>query len=106
AYGAVAVVALTGIVNAALLLGGIDALTQTAYGRLLLIKLSLFLLLLALAVINRLILVPRIGGGEGAQSAAVALSWTAAIELMVGLAIIAVVGILGTLPPAIHAHAH
>ena len=105
-YGAVALVALSGIVNAALLLGGIDALTQTAYGRLLLIKLSLVLLLLALAVINRLILVPRIGGSERPRSAAVALSGTIALELMIGLAIIAVVGILGTLPPAIHTHPH
>ena len=62
AYGAVALVAATGFVNAVFLVGSIDGLIGTPYGRLLLVKVSLFLLLLAIAVINRLILTPSIRG--------------------------------------------
>src|SRR5260370_19755875 len=105
AYAAVALVALSGIINAVLLVGSIGALPATPYGRLLMVKVALFLLLLAVAVINRLILVPWIGSGARNSGGATALSWTIAVELLLGLGIIAVVAVLGTLPPAIHAHA-
>ena len=66
-YVAVALVAITGIVNTAILVGRVDGLTGTPYGRLLLAKIALFLLLVVLAGINRLILVPRIAR-EGATA--------------------------------------
>jgi copper resistance protein D len=104
-YGAVAFVALTGIVNTVLLVGSFDGLTGTPYGRLLLIKIALFLLLVGVAIINRLILMPRIGREGNASTGTAALLWTVSIEQLLGLAIIAVASVLGTLPPAIHAGA-
>jgi putative copper resistance protein D len=101
-YVAVALVALTGIVNTILLVGSIDDLTGTPYGRVLVIKVALFLLLVAVAIINRFALVPWISREARASRGTTALLWTVGIEQMLGLAIIAVASVLGTLPPAIH----
>jgi putative copper resistance protein D len=96
----VAALLLTGFINAAILVGSVHALVVTEYGRLLLLKLVLFALMLILALINRLVLTPRlVPPGNGA------LRWltrSSAIELTLGLAILAVVGMLGTMHPAIH----
>ena len=104
-YVAVVLVGLTGIVNAILLVGSLDGLTGTVYGRVLLLKISVFLLLVAVAIINRLVLVPRIGREKKPSTGTTALLWTVGVEQMLGLAIIAVVSVLGMLPPAIHAGA-
>jgi copper resistance protein D len=101
-YAAVAFVALTGIINTILLVGSIDGLTGTAYGRVLLLKIALFLLLVTVATVNRLVLVPRISREKKASTGTAALLWTVGIEQLLGLAIIVVVSVLGTLPPAIH----
>lgn len=101
-YVAVVLVALTGIVNSVLLVGSIGGLTGTVYGRVLLLKVALFLLLVAVAIINRLVLVPRIGREKKPSTGTTTLLWTVGVEQMLGLAIIAVVSVLGTLPPAIH----
>jgi len=105
-YVAVALLALTGIVNTAILVGSVHGLTGTAYGRLLLMKIALFLLLVGLAAVNRFVLVPRIARGRNPMTATTALMWTIGIEQTLGLAIIAVVSILGTWPPAMHVHTH
>ena len=101
-YFAVALVALTGIVNTAILVGSVRGLTGTAYGRLLLVKIALFLLLVGLAAVNRFVLVPRIARRRKPMTGTTALIWTIGIEQALGLAIIAVVSILGTWPPAIY----
>lgn len=91
---------LSGLINAAILVGSFRALIITSYGHLLLLKLALFAVMLALATINRLLLAPRL-----ARPGAGALPWLArnsSIELALGLAIFAIVGLLGTLHPAIH----
>jgi len=105
-YVAVALVALTGIVNTAMLVGSVHGLIGTPYGRLLLMKISLFLLLVGLAAINRFVLVPRIARERKPMTGTTALIWTIGIEQILGLAIIAVVSILGTWPPAMHIHTH
>ena len=105
-YAAVTLVALSGVLNTMLLVGSIDGLIGTPYGRLLLIKIALFLLLVSVAVINRLILVPWIGSEAKPSSATAALMWTVVIEQTLGLGIVGIVGVLGTLPPALHMHAH
>jgi putative copper resistance protein D len=102
AYGAVALVALTGVINTVFLVGSIDGLIGTPYGRLLLVKISLFFLLLAVAVINRLIVAPWIHRETAPSSGTAALLWTVGIEQTLGLGILAVVSVLGTWPPAIH----
>jgi hypothetical protein len=66
----------------------------------LLLKLGVFAAMLALAATNRFWLTPRLSlAGEGA------LRWLArnsAVEFVLALAILAIVGMLGTLHPAIH----
>src|ERR1700683_3972680 len=105
----VATILLTGIVNTWYLSGSIDALTETKYGRLLLIKIALFFAMVGVAAVNRLRLTPRLVEGPDAavtQSARRQLCRNAAIEAAMGAAIIALVAALGTLPPGSHAHHH
>ena len=96
----VAVLLATGLVNAWILVGSFHALIVTEYGQLLLLKLGVFAAMLALAATNRFWLMPRLSlAGEGA------LRWLArnsAVEFVLALAILAIVGMLGTLHPAIH----
>lgn len=96
----VAVVALSGLINAAILVGSFRALFVTSYGQLLLLKLALFAIMLGFATINRLFLTPRLTqpGAGGLRR----LTRNSAIELTLGLAIFAIVGLLGTLHPAVH----
>jgi putative copper resistance protein D len=105
-YFAVALVVLTGIVNTVMLVGSTRGLTGTPYGHLLLVKIALFMLMVALAAINRFALVPQIANEKKRETGTSALIWTIGIEQVLGLTIIAVVSILGTLPPAIHMHTH
>jgi putative copper resistance protein D len=99
----------TGIVNTWYLAGSIPALLGTDYGRLLLIKIALFLLMVAVAAVNRLRLTPKLIDDRSAAAAASAqrqLRRNAGIEAALGAAIIAVVAFLGVLPPASHSHHH
>jgi len=105
----VATILFTGIVNTWYLVGSIAALTGTDYGRLLLIKIALFLVMVAIAAVNRLRLTPRIVQDANATAARQALRQlrrNAAIEAAAGAAILAIVAVLGTLPPASHAGHH
>src|SRR4051794_16335872 len=103
-YCAIALVALTGSVNTAILVGSLRGLIDTPYGRLLLVKIALFLMMVGLAALNRFVLVPRIAQEGKPMTGSMALIWTIGIEQALGLAIIAVVSILGTWPPAMHMH--
>ena len=104
--GAVSVGALvlSGIANAWYLVGDLPALVATEYGRLLLAKLTLFGMMLALAAVNRWRLSPRVAAGDAA--ALRTLSRNAVLETAVGIAVIAIVGVLGITIPAIHRHQH
>jgi putative copper resistance protein D len=95
----------TGILNAWILVGSLPALVGTEYGRLLVVKLGLFGVMLCLAAVNRLHLMPRLAlqGPSPAPSAALRqLTRTSTIELGLGLGIFVIVGVLGTIHPAIH----
>ena len=105
----VATLLLTGIVNTWYLAGSIPALTETEYGRLLLIKIALFLAMVGIAAVNWSRLTPRLvqkADAVAAQNARRQLRRNAAIEASMGAVIIAIVAALGTLPPASHAHHH
>src|ERR1700683_4013992 len=105
----VATILLTGIVNTWYLSGSIDALTETKYGHLLLIKIALFLAMAGVAAFNRLRLTPRLVDDPemtAAQDARRQLCRNATLEAAMGAAIIAIVAALGTLPPGSHAHHH
>jgi putative copper resistance protein D len=101
----VGVLLITGCINALYLAGSIFAITETDYGRLLLIKVALFLLMIAIAAINRQVWTPRliqdlcIASGREALSR---LRRNAAIEAGLGAVIIVIVAVLGVTPPGLH----
>jgi putative copper resistance protein D len=95
----------TGIVNAWILVGSIHALIITGYGQLLMLKLVVFAIMLVLAATNRFWLTPRLASSSEKQPQLEALRQLArnsVIEIALGLTIFAIVGVLGTLHPAIH----
>src|SRR6266851_9350449 len=98
-YLAVALIALTGAINSLLLVGSLDAMFGTPYGRLLAFKILLFLAMVVVASINRFRLAPRISHDSGALRA---LGWTVALEQGLALAVLAIVSVLGTWPPALY----
>jgi len=105
--GIVSVVTLaaSGIINAWILVGSVRALLITEYGRLLMLKLGLFAIMLVFAAANRFRLTPRLvaSTSTGPQRAVLRqLTRNSTIEIGLGLAIFAIVGMLGTLHPAIH----
>jgi putative copper resistance protein D len=98
-YGAVALIALTGAINTSFLVGSLAAMFDTSYGRLLAFKILLFFAMVVVALINRLRLAPRIFRDPGALHA---LGRTVALEQGLGLAVLAIVSVLGTLPPGLY----
>jgi putative copper resistance protein D len=106
---AVGVLLVSGTINAAFLLGGMHSLIDTSYGRLLLFKIVLFAAMVCLAGINRQSLLPRLSDGvePGPATATVRrLVQSALVEIVLGLAIVCVVGLLGIMPPANEVAAH
>jgi putative copper export protein/mono/diheme cytochrome c family protein len=91
---------LSGLVNSWFLVGTIPALFGTAYGRLLLLKLILFLAMLGLAAVNRLWLTPALD--RTSVHALRTLTRTATTETVLGLLIVGIVGVLGGTPPGAH----
>jgi putative copper resistance protein D len=87
----VCLILLTGGVNAWFLVGDPSALTGTPYGRLLMLKLALVAALLTIAAVNRFRLTPR--------GAVAALRRNALIETALGVTIVAIVAVLGTMVP-------
>ena len=100
----------TGIINTFYLAGSVPALLHTDYGRLLLIKIALFLAMVAIAAVNRLQLTPQLlqeANIAASRNALRRLRRNAAIEALAGAIVIVIVAALGTMPPAIHAaHQH
>jgi putative copper resistance protein D len=107
AMASVLVLLLSGIVNTYVLVGSTSALVGTSYGQLLLAKISLFFLMLCFAAVNRLRLTPRLAGEpEYPHRSIFHLARNSAIEFALGLAVLGIVGMLGTMPPASHSHHH
>jgi putative copper resistance protein D len=101
----VATLLITGIVNAGILVGSLHALLVTGYGRLLMLKIALFAIMLAFAAVNRFWLTPALANfssSERDRDVARTLVRNCAIEIALGLAIFAIVGALGTIHPASH----
>lgn len=100
----VATLLVTGMLNAWILVGSFHALAATEYGRLLMLKIVAFAVMLAFAALNRLWLTPRLtfSGNEPRLDALRQLTRNSAIEIALGLTIFAMVGMLGTLHPATH----
>lgn len=100
----VATLIASGTANAWFLVGSVEALTGTEYGRVLMLKLVLFALMIAIAAINRNVLSPRLAAPtpDKRATALVTLVRHCVYEIMLGFVIISVAGWLGTLHPAAH----
>jgi putative copper resistance protein D len=106
---AVGVLLVSGTINAAFLLGGLHSLIDTAYGRLLLLKVVLFAAMVSLAGVNRQRLLPRLAdhvGPDRGSRTVQQLVRSALAEIAIGIAIILVVGVLGIMAPANELAAH
>jgi putative copper export protein len=89
----------SGIVNGWMILGSIAALLGTLYGELLLGKIALFLLMLVFAGVNRFVLTPQLAMKDQPERARAHLIIHSGCEIALGLAILVIVGVLGTLTP-------
>jgi putative copper resistance protein D len=101
----VATLLVSGIVNASILVGSLHALLGSQYGRLLMLKLLVFVVMLAFAAMNRLWLTPRLlisPANERRLETLRQLTRNSTIEIVLGLLIFAIVGMLGTMHPATH----
>ena len=101
----VAVLILSGIVNAWILVGSFRALLVTDYGQLLLLKIVAFVVMVGFAAVNRFWLTPRlalVSRAETQRAVLSALTRNTLVESVLALAIFGIVGVLGTLHPAIH----
>ncbi|MDH2135142.1 copper homeostasis membrane protein CopD [Sphingobium yanoikuyae] len=100
----VGLIVATGLVNSYLLVGprNVLRLAESDYGRLLLIKLTLFAIMLGLAAGNRFRLTPALGkaiGRDGTAATVAPLKRSLWIETCIGILILGLVAWLGTLPP-------
>jgi copper resistance protein D len=101
-YAAVALISLTGATNTLLLVGSTEALLGTPYGLMLGLKILLFLVMVAVALVNRFRLLPRLRRAPQPSATIAALTRSVLCEQGLGLTILAVVSVLGTWPPAIY----
>lgn len=104
AYLAVAALVASGAINGFFLVGSLSALIGTSYGGLLLSKLGLFGLMLCLAVSNRFWLVPGLAKAPAAGVSDLVLTRLRRhilAEQVLGILVVAIVSLLGTMAPAI-----
>ena len=108
----VATLLITGVINTWFIVGSVAILLGSSYGQLLMIKVALFLVMVGIAAINRTWLTPKLSASalDTRAKAARRLARNSLIEAGLGLAILAIVGALGTLPPELtddhHMHSH
>ena len=103
-YIAVAALIASGLINSWFSVGSIGALVTNAYGQLLVVKLCLFAAMLALAGLNRYWLVPLMVSEKASGQPAASLQRLrrhVLSEQVLGLLIVLVVSLLGTMQPAI-----
>jgi copper transport protein len=98
---AIAVILLTGVAQAIVYVESPKHLLDTAFGRAVLIKSVLFVLICALGFVNRNRILPRLRAAqEFAAGAGALLRRTLRLELAIGVAVIAVTGALAGYPPS------
>jgi copper resistance protein D len=95
----------SGVVNASFLAGGTEGVIGTEYGHLLLLKIALFLAMACIAAVNRQVLLPQLSSSADDDRSAMntrttqRLERNAIAEVLLGLVVIAIVGVLGITPP-------
>ncbi len=106
---AVGILLVSGTINALFLIGRVQALAGTDYGRLLLFKVTLFAAMVGLAGINRQYLLPQLFGDVGTVRGSRTVRWlvgSALVEIAFGFGVIVIVGMLGIMAPASDMPAH
>ncbi len=98
---AVLILAGTAVVQVAEFMGGLPGLFGTGYGHVALIKLGLFIVLLALAGLNRLVLTDRLAG-SAPLSARRHMRVSIAIEAVLGVLVVITAGFLASHTPGTH----
>lgn len=98
----VATLLATGVVNSWSQLSAVGDLVTTDYGRLLLLKVGLFIAMIGIATVNRFHLAPRLSlsGILGR------LEHNSIAEAVLGICVFLFVGVLGTMAPPVHGHNH
>jgi copper resistance protein D len=98
----VAALLATGIINSWSQLSAVDDFVTTDYGRLLLLKIGLFVAMVAIASVNRFHLTPRlsVAGVLGR------LEHNSIAETVLGICVFLFVGALGAMAPPVHIHGH
>ncbi len=91
----------TGVAQGLELIGSVAALLGTRYGHIALLKITLFLIALGLAAINRLWLSDRLAAG--ASNARRHLQASVCVEACIGLAIVCAAAFMASSVPAAHA---
>jgi len=109
---AVGTLLVSGTINAWFLVGGPVNWTGTGYGRLLQLKIALFVGMICLAAVNRQYLMPHLSADisgydpERRTRTARKMERNAMLEVTLGLAVVVVVAMLGITQPATEAHVH
>jgi putative copper resistance protein D len=98
----VSVLIVTGISNSWLLVGSLHALFTTPYGRLLLLKLTLFGILIGFGTRNRFLVKARLRKGSANPDLLSQLRRNVLCEVCLGVAVVLIVACLGATPPAWH----
>jgi putative copper resistance protein D len=99
-FAAVLFILASGLLNSWFLVGSVHALVHMAYGQVLMVKVSLFLCMIALAVFNRLCVMPRLARRAETDGTLRLLLRSIAVEQLFAVLVVASVSLLGTLPPA------
>lgn len=95
---AVAILLITGTINAASIMGLSSLSPKNAYADLLAVKIVLALAMIAYAAVNRSQLLPALENGEGGVLAR--LRHNVATELVLAVLVVAIVGYLGMISPS------
>ena len=98
----VSVLVVSGISNSWLLVGSIHALFTTPYGRLLLVKLTLFAILIAIGARNRFLVKIKLLKAPVSLAVLPQLGRNVLCEMCLGVAVVAIVACLGVTPPSRH----
>jgi copper resistance protein D len=97
-FVAVLFILASGLLNSWFQVASLHALLHKPYGQVLMIKVSFFLCMIALALFNRLYVMPRLP--RNAPQLSRLLLRSVAVEQIFAVMVVASVSVLGTLPPA------
>jgi putative copper export protein len=98
----VGLLAITGVINSLYMIRSFSDLVGINYGRLLIFKVTVFLIMFSLGAVNLIRLKPRLLALESdaaAGGAAASLQWNVAVELSLAFAVVIATAVLGLLAP-------